>query len=117
MVDISAYPAWCRFWCHPPPCFVPPRKSALWLTFSGFSFPGLPSCAVAAIALVRWLSSLASPPQPRSPMGPLYRKQGAPERWEMGGRGPALSTGDRSGVRLGQVNAWAWGTLTHLWSL
>lgn len=77
----------------------------------------LPVLLLLLLCLVRWLSSLASPPQPRSPMGPLYRKQGAPERWEMGGRGPALSTGDRSGVRLGQVNAWAWGTLTHLWSL
>lgn len=65
MVDIPAYPAWCRFWCHPPPCFVPPpRKSALWLTFSGFSFPGLPSCAVAAIALSGEVAKLPGLPSP-----------------------------------------------------
>lgn len=66
-----------------------PRKSALWLMSSGFSFPGLPSCAVAAIALSGEVAELAGlPPQPQSPMGPLYRKQGALERWEMGGEGP-----------------------------
>lgn len=89
MVDISAYPAWCRFWCHPPPCFVPPGSLHCGLhSLASPSLACLPALLLLLLCLVRWLSSLASPPQPRSPMGPLYRKQGAPERWEVGGEGP-----------------------------
>lgn len=48
----------------------------------------LPVLLLLLLCLGRWLSSPASPPQPQSPVGPLDRKQGAPERWEMGGEGP-----------------------------
>lgn len=48
------------------PALSPPRKSALWLTFSGFSFPGLPSCAVAAIALSGEVAKLPGLPSPAS---------------------------------------------------
>lgn len=79
-----------------------PRKSTLWLMFSGLSFPGLPSCAVAAIALSGEVAEL--PSLRVLPVGPLCRKQGAPERWEMGGEGPSSEYRLqvlRSGVRLG----------------
>lgn len=70
-----------------------PRKSTLWLMFSGLSFPGLPSCAVAAIALSGEVAELPS-------LRVLWDLCVGNREPQKGGKwvvkGPALSTGYKS---------------------
>lgn len=88
LVDTLAYPTWQQFWCHSVSLFVPGSLHCGLHSLASPSLACLPVLLLLLLCLGRWLSSLASPPQPQSPVGPLGRKQGAPERWEMGGEGP-----------------------------